>query len=182
MKRHKKLAFKTFKYYQSWDHKLSGPRWKIRWLIRSSMPMHIPTIHRGSDLWDKSTLASRPPLWQNKTIISVRMKNFVDLVPITTISGLDQEYLWLIHHVFIVSFLHRLIYTRVRQLPCSSRILQCNVNSFGWTSQSCCKGEILRLWRQGGYSAGNEETWCSLVLRSQGFADAIRWKGDLASL
>ena len=114
MKRHKKLAFKTFKYYQSWDHKLSGPCWKIRWLIRSSMPMHIPTIHRGSDLWDKSTLASRPPLWQNKTIISVRMKNFVDLVPITTISGLDQEYLWLIHHVFIVSFLHRLIYTRVR--------------------------------------------------------------------
>ena len=113
MKRHKKLTFKIFKYHQSWDHKLSDPRWNIRWLIRSSMPMHIPTIHRGSDLWDKSTLASRPPLWQNQTIISVRMNTFVDLVPITTISGLDQGYLWLIRHVFIASFLHRLIYTRV---------------------------------------------------------------------
>ena len=36
----------------------------------------------------------------------------VDLVLITTILELDQEYLWLIHHIFIVSFLRRLIYTR----------------------------------------------------------------------
>jgi len=32
------LIFKTFTSHQSDAHKLSDPQWRIRWLIRSSMP------------------------------------------------------------------------------------------------------------------------------------------------